>query len=109
LARFHIEAGDRDGSRSQSCRGSHEANSRQEERWQLMVSIPRSQYADMYGPTTGDKIQLADTNLIIEIEKDFTVYGDENQYGGGKSARDGMGLKAGATHASGALDLVITN
>ncbi len=74
-----------------------------------MVSIPRSQYADMYGPTTGDKIQLADTNLIIEIEKDFTVYGDENQYGGGKTSRDGMGLKAGATHASGALDLVITN
>lgn len=74
-----------------------------------MVSIPRSQYADMYGPTTGDKVQLADTNLIIEIEKDFTVYGDENQYGGGKSARDGMGLKSGMTHSAGALDLVITN
>ena len=74
-----------------------------------MVSIPRSQYADLFGPTTGDKFQLADTNLIAEIEKDFTVYGDENIYGGGKTARDGMGLKPGATHASGALDLVITN
>jgi urease subunit alpha len=74
-----------------------------------MVSIPRSQYADLFGPTAGDKFQLADTNLIAEIEKDYTVYGDENVYGGGKSARDGMGLKSGATHASGALDLVITN
>lgn len=74
-----------------------------------MVSIPRSQYADLFGPTAGDKFRLADTNLIAEIEKDYTVYGDENVYGGGKSARDGMGLMAGATHASGALDLVITN
>lgn len=74
-----------------------------------MVSIPRSQYADLFGPTAGDKFRLADTNLIAEIERDYTVYGDENVYGGGKSARDGMGLMSGATHASGALDLVITN
>ena len=52
-----------------------------------MPSIPRSQYADLYGPTAGDKIHLADTNLIAEIEKDYTVYGDELVYGGGKTAR----------------------
>ena len=74
-----------------------------------MPSIPRSQYADLYGPTVGDKVQLADTNLIAEIEKDYTVYGDELVYGGGKTARDGMGLMPGATNAQGALDLVITN
>lgn len=74
-----------------------------------MPSIPRSQYADLYGPTTGDKIQLADTNLIAEIEKDYTSYGDELVYGGGKTARDGMGAMPGATHDQGALDLVITN
>jgi urease subunit alpha len=74
-----------------------------------MPSIPRSQYADLYGPTAGDKVQLADTNLIAEIEKDYTVYGDELVYGGGKSARDGMGMMPGATNAQGVLDLVITN
>src|SRR5919112_3180553 len=74
-----------------------------------MPSIPRSQYADLYGPTAGDKVRLADTNLIAEIEKDYTVYGDELVYGGGKSARDGMGLMPGATNAQGVLDLVITN
>ncbi len=74
-----------------------------------MPSIPRSQYADYVGPTTGDKFRLADTNLIGQIEKDYTVYGDENIYGGGKTARDGMGLMPGVTHEAGALDLVITN
>ena len=74
-----------------------------------MPSIPRSQYADYVGPTAGDKFRLADTNLIAEIEKDYTVYGDENIYGGGKTARDGMGLMPGATQEAGALDLVITN
>lgn len=74
-----------------------------------MPSIPRSQYADYVGPTTGDKFRLADTNLIAQIEKDYTVYGDENIYGGGKTARDGMGLMPGVTHEQGALDLVITN
>jgi urease subunit alpha len=71
--------------------------------------ISRRQYADLYGPTTGDKIRLADTNLIAEIEKDLTVYGDELVYGGGKSARDGMGMMPGVTQSAGALDLVITS
>ncbi|MFT4039538.1 MAG: urease subunit alpha, partial [Thermomicrobiales bacterium] len=74
-----------------------------------MPVIPRSQYVDLYGPTVGDKIRLADTNLYAEIEKDYTVYGDELVYGGGKTARDGMGLMPGATNSQGALDLVITN
>jgi urease subunit alpha len=74
-----------------------------------MPSIPRSQYADLYGPTAGDKIRLADTNLIAEIEKDYTSYGDEFIYGGGKTARDGMGAMPGATNDQGALDLVITS
>lgn len=73
-----------------------------------MPSVPRSQYADLYGPTTGDRIQLADTNLIAEIEQDLTVYGDELVYGGGKTARDGMGMMPGVTNTAGALDLVIT-
>lgn len=74
-----------------------------------MLSIPRRKYADLYGPTVGDKIQLADTNLLAEIERDYTVYGDELVFGGGKSARDGMGMLPGVTNRQGALDLVITN
>jgi urease subunit alpha len=70
--------------------------------------IPRKQYVDLYGPTKGDKIRLADTDLIIEIEKDFQNYGDEVVFGGGKSARDGMGQTSGVTGKN-ALDLVITN
>ena len=53
--------------------------------------ISRSTYADMYGPTTGDKVRLADTELFIEVEKDFTIYGEEVKFGGGKVIRDGMG------------------
>ena len=56
-----------------------------------MNKISRDRYADMYGPTTGDKIRLADTELIIEIEHDHAVYGDEAKFGGGKTIRDGMG------------------
>ena len=56
-----------------------------------MNKISRAKYADMYGPTTGDRIRLADTSLIIEVEKDAAVYGDEAKFGGGKSLRDGMG------------------
>ena len=58
-----------------------------------MALITRKQYTDLFGPTTGDRVQLADTNLVIEIEHDFTEghYGDEIVYGGGKTARDGMG------------------
>lgn len=74
----------------------------------MSLEIPRRIYADLYGPTTGDRVRLADTELIIEIEKDFTAYGDEITFGGGKVIRDGMGQSSGATRA-GALDLVITN
>lgn len=74
----------------------------------MTLIIPRKQYVDLYGPTKGDKIRLADTELIIEIEKDFQNYGDEIVFGGGKSARDGMGQASGVTSKN-ALDLVITN
>ncbi|TWE04888.1 urease [Neobacillus bataviensis] len=75
----------------------------------MSFRMSRKQYADMYGPTTGDAIRLADTDLFIEIEKDFTVYGDEVKFGGGKVIRDGMGQHPLATRADGALDTVITN
>src|SRR5881394_2339631 len=75
----------------------------------MSLSIPRRVYADLYGPTTGDRVRLADTDLIVEVEKDFTSYGDEITFGGGKVIRDGMGQSARATRADGALDLVITN
>ena len=72
------------------------------------MRIPRRQYADLYGPTTGDCIRLADTELIIEITRDLTIPGEEAKFGGGKSIRDGMGQSPAATRARGALDLVIT-
>jgi urease subunit alpha len=77
----------------------------------LSLNIPRRTYADLYGPTTGDRIRLADTELVIEVEKDFTHYGDEITFGGGKVIRDGMGQSSGALREGerGALDLVITN
>ncbi len=74
----------------------------------MSLQIPRKQYSDLYGPTTGDRVRLADSELIIEVEKDFTVYGDEINFGGGKVIRDGMGQSGGATSAQ-VLDLVITN
>ncbi|MGE4373943.1 MAG: urease subunit alpha [Xanthobacter sp.] len=74
-----------------------------------MAKISRQQYSDLYGPTTGDKIRLADTDLYIEIEKDLRVYGEEAVYGGGKTLRDGMGFDNELTSAAGAPDLVITN
>ncbi len=70
--------------------------------------ISRRAYAETYGPTTGDRLRLADTELILEVEKDFTSYGDEVKFGGGKVIRDGMG-QAQATRAEGAVDTVITN
>ncbi|MBD0305693.1 MAG: urease subunit alpha [Nitrospiraceae bacterium] len=73
------------------------------------MKIPRKQYADLFGPTVGDRVRLADTDLLIEIEKDFTSYGDEAVFGGGKVLRDGMGQSARATNTGGALDTVITN
>ena len=73
-----------------------------------MAKISRATYAQMYGPTVGDKVRLADTDLIIEVEKDFTLYGEEVKFGGGKVIRDGMG-QSQATRAQGAMDTVITN
>ncbi len=70
--------------------------------------ISRDAYADMFGPTTGDKVRLADTDLIIEVEKDFTTYGEEVKFGGGKVIRDGMGQSQFA-RGEGAVDTVITN
>src|SRR3978361_25105 len=75
----------------------------------MSLYINRIKYANMYGPTVGDKVRLADTNLIIEIEKDFTVYGDESKFGGGKTIRDGMAQSATATRKDGVLDFVITS
>jgi urease subunit alpha len=74
----------------------------------MPVRIPRSVYAEMFGPTTGDRVRLADTDLIIEVEKDFTTYGEEVKFGGGKVIRDGMG-QSQATNRRGAVDTVITN
>ncbi len=74
-----------------------------------MAKITGENYASMFGPTTGDKVRLADTELFIQIEKDYTVYGDEIKFGGGKTLRDGMGCSASATSAEGVLDTVITN
>src|SRR5277367_808022 len=72
------------------------------------TSLPRAAYADMFGPTTGDRVRLADTELFIEVEKDFTTYGEEVKFGGGKVIRDGMG-QSQVTRARGAVDTVITN
>ena len=74
----------------------------------MPARIPRSAYARMFGPTTGDKVRLADTELFVEVEKDFTVYGEEVKFGGGKVIRDGMG-QSQASRADGAVDTVITN
>ena len=73
-----------------------------------MKKINRDAYADMYGPTTGDKIRLADTELFIEVEKDLTTYGEEVKFGGGKVIRDGMG-QSQVSRKNGAVDTVITN
>src|SRR5258708_13818024 len=73
------------------------------------MKIDRLTYANHYGPTTGDRIRLADTELIIQIERDATSYGDEAKFGGGKVIRDGMGQSPAASRASGSPDLVITN
>ena len=73
------------------------------------MKLSRRAYADHFGPTTGDRIRLADTDLLVRIERDFTTYGDEVKFGGGKVIRDGMGQSPTATRAAGAPDLVITN
>src|ERR671927_689147 len=74
----------------------------------MATTIQRAAYAAMFGPTTGDRLRLADTDLMIEIESDRTVYGEEVKFGGGKVIRDGMG-QGQATRAEGAVDTVITN
>ncbi|KFI30789.1 urease subunit alpha [Paenirhodobacter enshiensis] len=74
----------------------------------MASTISRGTYADMYGPTTGDRLRLGDTDLIIEVEKDFTTYGEEVKFGGGKVIRDGMG-QSQVSRAGGAMDTVITN
>ena len=84
----------------------------------MPATISRAEYAAMYGPTTGDKVRLADTDLIIEVERDLTalragasnapIYGEEVKFGGGKVIRDGMG-QSQMTRAQGAVDTVITN
>ncbi|MEG1930692.1 MAG: urease subunit alpha, partial [Anaerovorax sp.] len=77
----------------------------------MSMKLSREEYGDIFGPTVGDKIHLADTDLIIEIEKDYTApyYGDETLSGGGKSVRDGMAQVAGLTAADGVLDVCISN
>ena len=74
----------------------------------MSTKLSRAAYADMFGPTTGDRVRLADTALFIEIEKDFTIYGEEVKFGGGKVIRDGMG-QSQMSRAQGAMDTVITN
>src|SRR5215218_585041 len=74
----------------------------------MSVKMKRTIYADMFGPTTGDRVRLVDTDLIIEVEKDFTTYGEEVKFGGGKVIRDGMG-QSQVTNKQGAVDTVVTN
>src|SRR6478736_8348218 len=74
----------------------------------MPMKISRAAYADMFGPTVGDKVRLADTDLVVEVERDLTVYGEEVKFGGGKVIRDGMG-QGQASRAEGAVDTVITN
>src|ERR671927_1860204 len=71
-------------------------------------TISRAGYVAMFGPTTGDRVRLADTELVIEIESDRTIYGEEVKFGGGKVVRDGMG-QSQRSRAEGAVDTVITN
>ena len=75
----------------------------------MTLRIGRRQYADLYGPTTGDRVRLADTEIFVRVEQDLTVPGEEAKFGGGKVLRDAMGQSARATRADGVLDTVITN
>ena len=74
----------------------------------MATRIARADYAALYGPTTGDRLRLGDTDLIIEVERDLTTYGEEVKFGGGKVIRDGMG-QSQVSRAGGAMDTVITN
>ena len=73
----------------------------------MVLKLTKKQYSDFYGPTTGDKIRLADTDIFIEIEKDLLNHGDECVFGGGKTLRDGLAQTSGVTNANGALDLLL--
>ena len=64
----------------------------------MSVKISRQAYAEMFGPTTGDRLRLADTGLVIEVERDYTIYGEEVKFGGGKVIRDGMGQSLSLIH-----------
>src|SRR5258706_2279339 len=77
-------------------------------RCKMAYRIKRDRYADIFGPTTGDRVRLGDTSLMLEVERDCTVYGDECKFGGGKVLRDGMGQASGVAQKD-ALDCVITN
>src|SRR5881296_2315783 len=74
----------------------------------MSTKMQRAVYAEMFGPTTGDRVRLADTDIIIEVEKDFCTYGEEVKFGGGKVIRDGMG-QSQVTNRAGAADTVIIN
>ncbi|MCL4105273.1 UNVERIFIED_CONTAM: hypothetical protein GTU68_055404 [Idotea baltica] len=87
---------------------SHDYEASADAVWNIAIDFDALAYADMYGPTTGDKLRLADTDLIIEVERDLTTYGEEVKFGGGKVIRDGMG-QSQVTRAGGAVDTVITN
>jgi urease subunit alpha len=75
----------------------------------MVLKLTRKQYTDLFGPTTGDKVRLGDTDLLIEVEKDLITPGDECVFGGGKTLRDGLAQTSGVTNKNGALDFVITN
>ena len=75
----------------------------------MVLKLTKKQYSDHYGATKGDKIRLADTDILIEVEKDLISHGDECVFGGGKTLRDGLAQTSGITSANGALDFVITN
>ena len=75
----------------------------------MVLKLTRKQYTDLYGPAKGDKVRIGDTDLEIQIEKDYISYGDECVFGGGKTIRDGLAQTPGVTNANGALDYVITN
>ncbi len=75
----------------------------------MSVELSSQEYAAMYGPSKGDKVRLGDTDLFIEVERDYTTYGDEMKFGGGKTIRDGMGQNTAMTNKNGAVDMVLTN
>src|SRR5690348_1363172 len=98
------------GAAGRLCRGASCRRVQRQNQWPAVMAttISRGAYAAMFGPTVGDRLRLADTELIVEIEADRTIYGEEVKFGGGKVIRDGMG-QSQATRAEGAVDTVITN